>query len=173
MSNLESRTSGTEISGDLPATITDQIDGIIFELPFDDKIKLWELIYKLVLENKTEVSDEDIEKAMWEHFSDEYADMWSGETLEEVTEKEAEGRYPVLTHINPKDSPYVESKETFKHGVRFGAKWQGERIENESEQLINELESLVKDNSLGESYRAGITASIWRMKEWFEQFKNK
>lgn len=72
MSNLESRTSGAEISGDLPTTITDQIDGIIFELPFDDKIKLWGLIDKLVLENKTEVSDEDIEKAMWEHFSDEW-----------------------------------------------------------------------------------------------------
>ena len=54
-----------------------------------------------------------------------------------------------------------------------GAKWQSERIENESEQLINELESLVKDNNLGESYRAGIMTSIWRIKKWFEQFKKK
>ena len=27
--------------------------------------------------SQTEISDEEIEKAMWEHFSDEYADMWS------------------------------------------------------------------------------------------------
>ena len=46
--------SQTEISD---STITDQIDGIIFELPFDDKIKLWKLIEKLVEENRTEISD--------------------------------------------------------------------------------------------------------------------
>ena len=50
------------------------------------------------------------------------------ETLEEAAEKEAEGRYPVLTHSNPKNSPYVGTKQTFKHGVRFGAKWQQEQI---------------------------------------------
>jgi hypothetical protein len=52
--------SQTEI---LDSTTTDQIDGIIFEQPFDDKIKLWKLIDKLVLENQqTEISDEEIEK---------------------------------------------------------------------------------------------------------------
>jgi len=55
------------------------------------------------------------------------------ETLEEDAEKEAEGRYPVLTHSNPKNSPYVGTKETFKHGVRFGAKWQEERMYSEEE----------------------------------------
>jgi hypothetical protein len=53
------------------------------------------------------------------------------ETLEEAAEKEAEGRYPVLTHSNPKNSPYVGTKQTFKHGVRFGAKWQKERMYSE------------------------------------------
>jgi len=52
----------------------------------------------------------------------------SNETLEEAAEKESEGRYPVLTHRNPNDSPYKGTKETFKHGVRFGAKWQAERM---------------------------------------------
>jgi hypothetical protein len=45
------------------STTTDQIDGIIFDLPFDDKIKLWELIDKLVLENKTEISASDFHPA--------------------------------------------------------------------------------------------------------------
>ena len=30
-----------------------------------------------MVSSQTEISDEEIEKAMWEHFSDEYADMWS------------------------------------------------------------------------------------------------
>jgi hypothetical protein len=46
---------------------TDQIDGIIFQLPFDDKIKLWELIDKLVEENRTEISDEEIVSLANEH----------------------------------------------------------------------------------------------------------
>ena len=52
--------SQTEISN---STITDQIDGIIFEIPFDDKLKLWELIDELIEENITKISDEEIEKA--------------------------------------------------------------------------------------------------------------
>ena len=54
---LASTSSQTEISD---TTITDQIDGIIFELPFDDKIKLWELIDELIEENITKISDEEI-----------------------------------------------------------------------------------------------------------------
>ena len=59
--------SQTEISD---STITDQIDGIIFQLPFDDKIKLWELIEKLVEENRTEISDEEIERWAEDAWSD-------------------------------------------------------------------------------------------------------
>ena len=89
------------------------------------------------------------------------------ETLEEAADigKFAEKKY--LERLNNFQS------SDFKDGVFEGAKWQSERIENESEQLINELESLVKDNNLGESYRAGIMTSIWRIKKWFEQFKKK
>ena len=90
------------------------------------------------------------------------------ETLEEVAERYAEGK-----------SSSSVFQEAHKKDFIEGAKWQAERIENKSEQLINELESLVKDNNLNESYKAGITASIWRikewfeLKEWFEQFKKK
>ena len=67
-----SASSQTEISD---STITDQIDGIIFQLPFDDKIKLWKLIEKLVEENKTEILDEEIEKESENAWSDyEYED---------------------------------------------------------------------------------------------------
>ena len=89
-------------------------------------------------------------------------------TLEETAERYAEGK-----------SSSSVFQEAHKKDFIEGAKWQAERIENKSEQLINELESLVKDNNLNESYRAGITASIWRikewfeLKEWFEQFKKK
>lgn len=89
------------------------------------------------------------------------------ESKQETLEEAAESLYPfafggIGNAENDKKNHFIK-----------GAKWHAERIENESELLINELESLVKDNSLGESYRAGITASIWRMKEWFEQFKKK
>jgi hypothetical protein len=40
--------------------------------------------------------------------------------IEALAEKEAEGRYPVLTHQTPDLSPYVGSKITFKHGTYFG-----------------------------------------------------
>ena len=53
------------------------------------------------------------------------------ETLEETAEKESENRYPVLTHMDPNNSPYKGTKETFKHGVRFGAKWQAEQIHDQ------------------------------------------
>lgn len=35
---------------------------LYFKLPFDDKIKLWELIDELALENKTEILNDDVEK---------------------------------------------------------------------------------------------------------------
>lgn len=43
--------------------------------------------------------------------------------IEQVFENESEGRYPVLTHSNPINSPYVGSKLTFKHGCRYGYKY--------------------------------------------------
>ena len=79
------------------------------------------------------------------------------ETLEEVAERYAEGK-----------SSSSVFQEAHKKDFIEGAKWQQERMYSKSEQLINELESLVKDNNLNESYRAGITSSIWRIKEWFE-----
>ena len=86
------------------------------------------------------------------------------ETLEEAAEKESEGRYPVLTHINPKDSPYIGSKETFKHGVRFGAKWQQERSYSEEEVI-----QLVSDWTY---YRMSeCSKSKVKFKKWFEKFK--
>ena len=38
---------------------------------------LSEAVKKETTSSQTEISNEEIEKAMWEHFSDEYADMWS------------------------------------------------------------------------------------------------
>ena len=78
------------------------------------------------------------------------------ETLEESAEKHANLFYD-------KNTESIEWSNR-KYNFIEGAKWQQERIENKSEQLINELESLVKDNNINESYRAGITASIWRIK---------
>ena len=88
------------------------------------------------------------------------------ETLEKVAEKESEVRYPVLTHSNPNDSPYVASKKTFKHGVRFGAKWQQERSYSEEEvkNIVNE--------TIEKFYKHFYTLTKVEMKEkWFEQFK--
>lgn len=68
-SRLENVKEQTEISD---STITDQIDGIIFQLPFDDKIKLWKLIEKLVEENRTEISDEEIENCVGDGMHDFY-----------------------------------------------------------------------------------------------------
>lgn len=62
------KSSQTEISDKPHSTITDQIDGIIFELPFDDKMKLWELIDELVSESQTEISDEEIDNYIDKNF---------------------------------------------------------------------------------------------------------
>jgi hypothetical protein len=90
---------------------------------------------------------------------------------QETLEGAAFRLYPkkISDPYNPQEDLAKEDRDNFIKG----AKWQEERIENKSEKLINELESLVKDNSLGEIYRAGITASIGRFKEWFEKFKKK
>ena len=94
-----------------------------------------------------------------------YGEGYGGkETLEEAAKGYSERHQDVSGNLGK----YLVSAV-----FQDGAKWQSERIENESEQLINELESLVKDNNLGESYRAGIMTSIWRIKKWFEQFKKK
>ena len=86
------------------------------------------------------------------------------ETLEEAAEKYAQELLKAKTIL-------YHEKTWIKAIFIWVAKWQVERIENEYKQLINELELLAKDNNLGERYRAGITASIWRMKELFKQFK--
>ena len=96
-----------------------------------------------------------------------YGEGYGGkETLEEVA-------HEMLVDYGIKSIGQSIGVLTVKKLMVNMAKWQSERIENESEQLINELESLVKDNNLGESYRAGIMTSIWRIKKWFEQFKKK
>ena len=41
---------------------TDLIDSAIWSLSLNDKIKLWKLIEKLVEENRTEISDEEIKE---------------------------------------------------------------------------------------------------------------
>ena len=44
---------------DLPTTTSDLIDGVIFSLPFEDKMRCWELIEKLVEEE----TEEQVKKA--------------------------------------------------------------------------------------------------------------
>ena len=39
-------------------------------------------------------------------------------TLNQIDD-EAESRYPVNTHSNPKDTPYRGSKKTFIHGINW------------------------------------------------------
>ena len=49
----------------MTSTTSDLIDRAIWDLPFDTKIKVWELIEQLVKESqlpKQEISDEEIEK---------------------------------------------------------------------------------------------------------------
>ena len=53
-------------------------------------------------------------------------------------------------------------KETFKHGIRFGAKWQAERMYSE-EDLLSAFEAGMM--FIGEDKGS--------FKEWFEQFKKK
>ena len=60
------------------------------------------------------------------------------QTIEEVAEREAEVSYPVLTHSDPENSPYIRSKETFKYGVMFGYN----HAQKEIEQLKKEMFTL-------------------------------
>ena len=92
------------------------------------------------------------------------------ETLEEVIERESEIRYPVLTHSNSSDSPYVGIQKTFKHGVKFGIELQQERSYSEIELFINE----VKDKLDSFEYTVNQNSYISEyLDEWFEQFKKK
>ena len=88
------------------------------------------------------------------------------ETLEEAAEKESEIRYPVLTHPSQNNSPYAASKETFKHGVRFGANWQSERMYSEED--MRNYSNYVSSHNQSDKWELPLTP-----KEWFEQYKKK
>jgi hypothetical protein len=45
-------------------SITDKIDGVIFDLPFEDKIKCWELIEKLIDERIKEFHLSDVSSSV-------------------------------------------------------------------------------------------------------------
>ena len=62
--------------------------------------------------------------------------------MEQIFEKEAEGRYPVLTHSEPNNSPYKGSKETFKHGCRYGYELAADQLTQlkEENERLKELE---------------------------------
>jgi hypothetical protein len=87
------------------------------------------------------------------------------ETLEEAAEKEAECRYPVLTHPSQNNSPYTASKETFKHGVRFGANWQAERMYSEEEVKLISFSAM--------DYKQDRIINYTEKVKWFDQFKKK
>jgi hypothetical protein len=70
------------------------------------------------------------------------------ETIEQAAEREAEGRYPVLTHSNPENSPYKGTKETFKHGVRFGVAWK-------EQQLVVGNQKKFDEQDMSKSFEAG------------------
>jgi len=85
--------------------------------------------------------------------------------LEEAAEKEAECRYPVLTHPSQNNSPYTASKETFKHGVRFGANWQAERMYSEEEVKLISFSAM--------DYKQDRIINYTEKVKWFDQFKKK
>ena len=130
--------------------------------------------YKIIIpkEEPKQLNSEDfgLPKFGTKEFNDLASQYFGGkpkqeETLEEVAEKEAEIRYPVLTHINPKDSPYVGSKKTFKHGVDFGVKWQQEQDKNK-----------YSEEDLREAYLDGCKiqlTNIYHLEKWFNKFKKK
>jgi hypothetical protein len=93
------------------------------------------------------------------------------ETIEEAAERESEIRYPVLTHKNPENSPYTGTKKAFKHGVRFGAKWQAEKDKNKYSE--EEIEKILHDyRNTFEMYR-NIQVLPIMFYQWFEQFKKQ
>ena len=73
--NLEeiATSSQTEIS-EHHKTIIDEIDAILFQLEFGDRMRVFELFDKYINESypseQTEISDEEIEKAALEYFAD-------------------------------------------------------------------------------------------------------
>jgi hypothetical protein len=95
---------GTYVNGDivtkdsvineLPTTTSDLIDSTIWSLPFEERMKCWDLIEKLVDESQLpqqEISDEEIEKrvkevgAMGEYYKWGYKDaiIWYKEQLKQ------------------------------------------------------------------------------------------
>ena len=67
------------------------------------------------------------------------------DNFDDVIEKEAEIRYPVLGHSSPNKSPYVGTKKTFKHGCNFGANWQKEQtkaLQESHDKLLDALKEL-------------------------------
>jgi len=89
---------------------------------------------------------------------------------EEAIEKEAEGRYPVNTHSQPNNSPYVGSKKTFIHGIRY-AMYELSAKSSKQQEAIKQLEMLVssqeelekKDGCLtptGVSYLNGLRTAL-------------
>jgi hypothetical protein len=97
------------------------------------------------LKNQTEgVSPEKIRDAFNEALERFPSVQINNDTdVEKLAEKEAEGRYPVLTHSQPNNSPYVGSKETFKHGVRFGY-YHGKRDTQDNSLSIEEAFTLCR-----------------------------
>lgn len=85
--------------------------------------------------------------------------------IEKLAEKEAEGRYPVLTHSQPNNSPYVGSKETFKHGVRFGY-YHGKRDTQDNSLSIEEAFTLCR-LMFSNDYRPRSE----NHDEWLKEFK--
>lgn len=87
-------------------------------------------------EKITEAFNEDLERFPSVQVNDDT-------DVEKLAEKEAEVRYPVLTHSKPDNSPYVGSKITFKHGVRFGY-YHGKRDAQDNSLSIEEVFTLCR-----------------------------
>ncbi|MBK7362651.1 MAG: hypothetical protein IPJ01_10185 [Micavibrio sp.] len=85
--------------------------------------------------------------------------------IEKLAEKEAECRYPVLTHSTPDNSPYVGSKITFKHGVRFGY-YNGKRDAQDNSLSIEEAFTLCR-LMFSNDYRPRSE----NHDEWLKEFK--
>jgi hypothetical protein len=90
--------------------------------------------------------------------------MRKQETIEEVADREAEARYPVLTYRNPNDSLYKGIKKTFIYGVNFGY--------NLAQQQNKNLYSDEEVNYLLFAFKKHLQIEI-DSEKWFNQFKKK
>lgn len=137
-----------------------------------DKSPFFSLQYKIIIPQEFPTHDDAIKEIVTSHMIPKEflgrKEESTQETLEEYAENEAEGRYPVLTHQNPKNSPYTGSKETFKHGVRAGADWQSKRMYGESEvlELLEKYDKHIQTNF-------DPSKTILSTEDWFEQNKKK